>query len=336
MPMGDVDVIWRSTSLSNLRNGAVANDPKIMYGLKTGGISSPEYFITFYSSFDGGVNWTTQQWTRDTKDLNTDMRCSADGNFIAILTDYEDLIISLDRGVTWTERYVGGLIDKVFETLFTSNNFSAIYISDNYIYRSIDIGGTFQIISPPAPSGRYHSVVANDEGSVVYALNMYDPVNYYSNIVRSFDAGKTWDTISGRFLKLITNSTGQIILARDKPTGYYEYLRISYDYGATWRNVYILTISGGGGTIQRNIRSFVMSDDGRVIIFSIYANDGNYAGTFRSNDFGYTYNYEPDIGGFIGYNPQYLVGNKNLNGMIAYNPTAITGAPSMTWVYSEP
>ena len=110
----------------------------------------------------------------------------------------------------------------------------------NTIYKSIDFGETFDIITPQPSISNFSHIQSNSEGCIVYISSggtiAYGGSNTSGAIYKSIDGGNTFTTIltdNRGFTRVNCNGYGNMVVA----CTYNGPIQISYNYGVHWNSV---------------------------------------------------------------------------------------------------
>jgi photosystem II stability/assembly factor-like uncharacterized protein len=112
---------------------------------------------------------------------------SSDGSKLAALASYDNIYLSADSGVTWSEKIVGGGA-KQWKPIAMSSDGTKIAVVSYNIYISTDSGVTWSEKIVGEGEKRWRSIAMSPDGSkLVAACN-----NWPYEIYLSTDSGVTW------------------------------------------------------------------------------------------------------------------------------------------------
>lgn len=169
-----------------------------------------------------------------------DVDMSADGR-VMLLTCYEHLYVSLDRGATWALKRTGGKYHC--GVCDSTGQYQAVCGQGGALLSSSDYGETW---TARVSSSKYWNAMAASKTSGTMVAVQYGLATT-GKVYVSLDYGVTWNTITFPFsLNVCTCAVlgTRIILTTDSTTGYY-----SDDGGANW---YSFTCPVKRGTLNRS------------------------------------------------------------------------------------
>lgn len=180
-----------------------------------------------HRSTDDGVTWTTPVSRQ-----YFDKLFLPDRQTIIGLHRASALLHSTDRGDSWRKVSVPGIEDPMHVEIAADG---AWYASNrSRLSRSTDSGANWEVVFTPS-SYEYVMNVAVPGGMDTVYVNY---ANSYTAWLRSFNGGKTWDTIgipSGHFVNFM--SGGRIVQLTYKDSDSFDSILYSADAGSTWKEI---------------------------------------------------------------------------------------------------
>jgi len=300
------------------------------------------YTTRLYKSVNYGITWSEITLDRTQGAANTfynryagKIICNSDGSIVVLSTYIQftssnssngTLYISANGGATWVLRSITALSSNAADICMSANGsimFAAIEgnfagSSDNGtggIYRSLDYGVTWARVRTQLAIGSsyFWGIIKCDAtGRFLIACDQsYNPSEVTGQIHTSDDFGTTW-TWSGdeqaRGARVAFVSPGGNLMIVGHNTSFNSRIRISQDYGKTWRIAFDMNVLTGEFTI-RSISSnydgslLLLTSTGPNIIYRSFEERGKIALSPASkelnisNDFGggYTFLNDPTI-----------------------------------------
>ena len=280
-----VEPYWEITELLNVGQAKVAcsGDFNNLY-MDNGGLDGSFYYL-MYVSYDSGNTWSTKRISNGAPDNLS----SSDNNYILVtvgVTPYANVLVSADKGVSYSGRTVDGGTKFWGNTAINSNGKVMLLLSvpSGNIYTSTNYGSTFTKYND---SGTYLTrdwiaCCSSSIGDILYA-SVLSGYTY-----KSTDSGSTWNATTqytdGSY-DICCSSTGQYVYINSS-NGIYK----SSDYGSNWNKI--------TDTVMYNsAHSIKCSSDGSIII-SIIRTNVNSSFSYISYDYGVNfklYEWDPDI-----------------------------------------
>ena len=257
------------------------------------------YTSRLYKSTNYGITWSEITLDRTIGAANTwynryagRIRCNSDGSVVIVSTYHTTpvsgvpnngtLYISTTGGGTWVVRSLTATASSVADCCMSANGaimFATIEgvfggSTDNGnggIYRSFDYGATWTRVRTQIATGSYFFgiIKCDATGRFLIACDQsLQPGQVTGQIHTSDDFGTTW-TWSGdeqaRGAKAAFVSPGGNLMIVAHNTNYNSAIRISEDYGKTWRLAFNMNVLIGASSIQ----SFASNHDGSVLLLDI-------------------------------------------------------------------
>ena len=256
------------------------------------------YTTRLYKSVDYGITWNEITLDRTQGAANTfynryagKIICNSDGSIVVLTTYYQapssnpnngSLYISANGGTTWVLRSLTTLLSNAYDICMSANGsimFAAVEgnfagSSDNGtggIYRSLDYGVTWARVRTQLALGSsyFWGIIRCDAtGRFLLACDQsYNPSEVTGQIHISDDFGTTWTWYGdeqARGARVAFVSPGGNLMIVGHNTYYNSRIRISEDYGKTWRLAYNMNVLTGESTI----RSFASNYDGSLLLLT--------------------------------------------------------------------
>ncbi len=145
-------------------------------------------YKTIYKSYDEGENWNVLYNLPDTSSGIEFIVVNDDG-VIFCGGDLGVLIRSNDNGITWHSIKNGLAADYFSDLTIGANNFIFLGVDDFGIYRSTNLGDSWELQNNSGKFYDVRSLYGNNKGIIAAGTG----VNNFEGVVLSTDNGETWE-----------------------------------------------------------------------------------------------------------------------------------------------
>lgn len=213
-------------------------------------------------TIDGGMHWDTTQFNNIyfKKIHFTDLK----HGWVVGTTTTESIVFKTSNGgITWEEETAISSSSYCVDVEFTDALTGYITLGDGSLYKTIDAGNTWTLIST-IPSTTTFNVAFSTTTSDGYALTN-------SGIIKTTDSGLTWQlvsTIQARSLCFIDNSN--VVVGNN-----FGVLNITNDGGTTWSSTNTAVLNGEnlyGVKFLDQLNGYIVGNGGLIR----YSNDGGH------------------------------------------------------------